>query len=67
MRPVRCSLSNVFHMLFYHLSNVLSEEIVCCLCDAIYQANFADVLPAEQRVPDALAELGALTLKKEAR
>ncbi len=29
-------------------------------------ANFADVLPANQRVPDALAELGALTLKPEA-
>ncbi|AOS45924.1 Isocitrate dehydrogenase [NADP] 2 [Lacunisphaera limnophila] len=29
-------------------------------------ANFSDLLPAHQRVPDALAELGALTLKPEA-
>ncbi len=29
-------------------------------------AAFSDVLPAAQRVPDALAELGALTLKPEA-
>src|SRR5476649_2721583 len=29
-------------------------------------ANFSDLLPADQRVPDALAELGALTLKPEA-
>ncbi|MSU64564.1 MAG: NADP-dependent isocitrate dehydrogenase, partial [Opitutus sp.] len=29
-------------------------------------ANFSDLLPANQRVPDALAELGALTLKPEA-
>jgi isocitrate dehydrogenase len=29
-------------------------------------ANFSDQLPADQRVPDALAELGALTLKPEA-
>ena len=29
-------------------------------------ATFSDVLPAHQRVPDALAELGALTLKPEA-
>jgi isocitrate dehydrogenase len=29
-------------------------------------AVFSDVLPPEQRVPDALAELGALTLKPEA-
>ncbi|SDS58955.1 NADP-dependent isocitrate dehydrogenase [Opitutus sp. GAS368] len=29
-------------------------------------AAFSDLLPAEQRVPDALAELGALTLKPEA-
>ena len=29
-------------------------------------AAFADQLPAGQRVPDALAELGALTLKPEA-
>src|SRR5882724_6381779 len=29
-------------------------------------ANFADLLPASQKVPDALAELGALTLKPEA-
>ena len=29
-------------------------------------ATFSDVLPAAQRVPDALAELGALTLKPEA-
>jgi len=29
-------------------------------------AAFADVLPANQKVPDALAELGALTLKPEA-
>jgi isocitrate dehydrogenase len=29
-------------------------------------ANFADKLPANQKVPDALAELGALTLKPEA-
>ena len=29
-------------------------------------ANFSDVLPPTQRVPDALAELGALTLKPEA-
>jgi isocitrate dehydrogenase len=29
-------------------------------------ANFADLLPAEQRTSDALAELGALTLKPEA-
>src|SRR4051812_31341866 len=29
-------------------------------------ANFADLLPANQKVPDALAELGALTLKPEA-
>ncbi|MDP3073157.1 MAG: NADP-dependent isocitrate dehydrogenase, partial [Opitutaceae bacterium] len=29
-------------------------------------AQFADKLPAHQRVPDALAELGALTLKPEA-
>ena len=29
-------------------------------------ANFSDLLPPEQRVPDALAELGALTLKPEA-
>src|SRR6185295_4266050 len=28
--------------------------------------NFADLLPANQKVPDALAELGALTLKPEA-
>ena len=29
-------------------------------------AAFSDLLPADQRVPDALAELGALTLKPEA-
>src|SRR5476649_146306 len=29
-------------------------------------AVFSELLPAEQRVPDALAELGALTLKPEA-
>ena len=29
-------------------------------------ANFSDLLPPTQRVPDALAELGALTLKPEA-
>ena len=29
-------------------------------------ANFSDLLPPAQRVPDALAELGALTLKPEA-
>jgi isocitrate dehydrogenase len=29
-------------------------------------AAFSDLLPAEQRVPDALSELGALTLKPEA-
>ncbi len=29
-------------------------------------ANFADLLPANQQAPDALAELGALTLKPEA-
>ena len=29
-------------------------------------ANFADKLPAHQKTPDALAELGALTLKPEA-
>ncbi len=29
-------------------------------------AAFSDVLPADQKVPDALAELGALTLKPEA-
>ena len=29
-------------------------------------ATFSDLLPAHQRVPDALAELGALTLKPEA-
>src|SRR5882762_3446622 len=29
-------------------------------------AAFSDLLPAEQRAPDALAELGALTLKPEA-
>ncbi len=29
-------------------------------------ANFSDVLPAAQRVPDSLAELGALTQKPEA-
>ncbi len=29
-------------------------------------ATFSDVLPAAQRVPDALAELGALTLKPDA-
>jgi len=29
-------------------------------------ANFSDLLPAHQRVPDHLAELGALTLKPEA-
>src|SRR5471030_2132676 len=29
-------------------------------------ANFSDLLTAEQRVPDSLAELGALTLKSEA-
>ena len=29
-------------------------------------AAFSDLLPTEQRVPDALAELGALTLKPEA-
>jgi isocitrate dehydrogenase len=29
-------------------------------------AAFSDLLPAEQRVPDSLAELGALTLKPEA-
>ena len=29
-------------------------------------ANFSDLLPAHQRVPDTLAELGALTLKPEA-
>ena len=29
-------------------------------------ANFSDLLPSAQRVPDALAELGALTLKPEA-
>ncbi|MEI6872953.1 MAG: NADP-dependent isocitrate dehydrogenase, partial [Verrucomicrobiota bacterium] len=29
-------------------------------------ANFADLLPAEQKTSDALAELGALTLKPEA-
>jgi isocitrate dehydrogenase len=29
-------------------------------------AVFSDLLPAEQRVPDALSELGALTLKPEA-
>ena len=29
-------------------------------------ANFSDLLPANQRLPDALAELGALTLKPEA-
>ena len=46
-------------------ATLLPGEIVWCLCDVFYQANFADVLPAEQRVPDALAELGALTLKKE--
>jgi isocitrate dehydrogenase len=44
---------------------LLPGEITWFPCDYFYQANFADVLPAEQRVPDALAELGALTLKKE--
>src|SRR5258708_1633 len=29
-------------------------------------ANFADLLPADQKAPDCLAELGALTLKPEA-
>ncbi|CAM2802881.1 NADP-dependent isocitrate dehydrogenase [Rariglobus hedericola] len=29
-------------------------------------ANFADLLPADQKTPDSLAELGALTLKPEA-
>ncbi|HEX2860653.1 MAG TPA: NADP-dependent isocitrate dehydrogenase, partial [Lacunisphaera sp.] len=29
-------------------------------------AAFSDLLPADQRVPDSLAELGALTLKPEA-
>ena len=29
-------------------------------------AAFSDLLPSEQRVPDNLAELGALTLKPEA-
>ena len=29
-------------------------------------ANFSDLLPADQRVPDTLGELGALTLKPEA-